>query len=163
MKTFVVLALGLCLAACGGSNSTPTSPSPSPSPSPQPMTLTGVWVGTASDSTTSMMGGGMMGGGSMMNGMSWQLSQDGTTVAGSMGFSEYQSGMMGAVSGTVSGNTLTFTMTMPMGSMPMAGCSATANGTMQMNLSGKEMTGTYSGSDSCSGPFTNGQMTMTRR
>ena len=67
MKTFVVLALGLFLAACGGSNSTPTSPSPSPSPSPQPMTLTGAWVGTASDSTTSMMGGGMMGGG--MGGM----------------------------------------------------------------------------------------------
>ena len=54
-------------------------------------------------------------------------------------------------------------MDMATGSMMSSGCSSKATGTAHVNRTTMMMTGTYSGSNSCSGAFTSGQMTMNRR
>ena len=146
--------LGLFAAACGSNANAPTSPSSSSS-------LTGTWAGTATDSSTSALGGGGMMGQAGMGTMTWQLTENGSSVTGTMSFSGMPSTMMkGTLSGTMSGQDMTFTMNMPSGSMMSGSCIAQATGTMHFN--GSTMTGTYSGMNSCDGPFTNGQMAMTR-
>ncbi len=95
--------------------------------------------------------------------MTWQLTQSGSTVTGSMSFSGMQGGRPGSSSGTMSGDDMTVTMDLPTGSMMSSGCWARATGTARLNGTTMTMTGTYSGSNSCTGSFTNGQMTMTRR
>lgn len=100
---------------------------------------------------------------SMMNGTTWQISQNGSTFSGSMQFPGYNGGMMN-VSGTVAGHSGSFTMTIPAGSMMMnRSCSAMANGTFDMDDLMTQMHATYTGSNTCSGPFDHGQMSMTRR
>jgi hypothetical protein len=47
--------------------------------------------------------------------------------------------------------------------MMSTGCTARATGTARVDSIRMTMTGTYSGSNSCTGAFTNGQMTMKRR
>lgn len=93
--------------------------------------------------------------------MTWQLTQSGSAVTGSMSFSGMQGGRAGSFSGTMSGEDMTLTMDLPSGSMMSSGCSARATGTAR--VSGTTMTGSYSGSNSCTDSFMNGQMTMTRR
>ena len=56
-----------------------------------------------------------------------------------------------------------FAMDMPTSSMMSSGCSSSAAGTAHVNRTTMTMTGSYNGSNSCTGSFTNGQMTMTRR
>ena len=107
------------------------------------------------------MGAGSMMGQAGLGAMTWQLTQSGSTVTGSMSFSGMQGGRPGSFSGTMSGDDMTLTMDLPSGSMMSSGCSARATGTAR--VSGTTMTGTYGGSNSCTGAFTNGQMTMTRR
>ena len=98
-----------------------------------------------------------------MGTMTWSLEQTGSTVTGSVMFAGMQGRMPGAVSGTMSGDEMTFTMDMPMGSMMSSACSTRAAGTARIDRARTTMAGTYSGSNSCSGSFANGQMTMTRR
>lgn len=111
------------------------------------------------------MGVGSMMGQTGMGTMIWQLTQNGSTVTGSMSFSGsgMQGRMPGSLLGTMSGDDMTFTMDMPARSMMSSGCSSRATGTAHVNRSTMTMTGTYSGSHSCSGAFTDGQMTMARR
>lgn len=157
-KRLIAAALLSLLAfACGGNSSTPTMPTAAAS-------VTGTWAGTASDSTTPALGpGGMMGQGGMGT-MTWQLTENGTSVTGTMSFSGMASSMMrGTLSGTMSGEDMTVTMDMPAGSMMSGTCSSHATGTMHVNGGTMTMTGSYSGTNSCAGPFTNGQLTMTRR
>ncbi len=134
---------------------TPTTPT---------LSFAGTWVGTATDSTGSMMGSGL---GNLAT-MTWILTQNGNQVTGTIAFAGITlapSQAAPTVSGTVSGNTMTFTATMPASSMPPPNiaCSATANGTLTMNTSGTSMAGTYSGTSSCLGGFANGQITLTRQ
>ena len=156
-KAFAVL-LTLFAAACGDNSST------APSGSMASASVAGTWVGIGSDSSSSMGAGSMMGQ-TDMGTMTWQLTQNGSTVAGPMSFSG--SGMPGRMAGsflgTMSHVDMTFTMDMPTGSMMSPGCSSRAAGTAHVNRTTMTMTGTYSGSNSCSGAFANGQMTMTRR
>lgn len=105
------------------------------------------------------MGTGSVMGQAGMSAMTWQLTQSGPTVTGSMSFSGMQGMSPGSFLGTMSGSDLTFTLDMPMSSMMSVGCSAHATGTA--HIDGTTMTGTYTGSNSCSGTFTNGQVTMT--
>ena len=100
-----------------------------------------------------------------MGAMTWRLTQNGSTVTGPMSFSGpgMQGRTAGSFTGTMSGDDMTFTMALPTGSMMSSGCSSTATGTARVNRTTMTMTGPYSGSNSCSGGFTNGQMTMTRR
>lgn len=158
MLKSVALAVlaGATVAACGGS-STPTSPMSTTS-------ITGTWVGTATDSSTAGLGSGGMMGQSGMGTMTWQLTQNGSNITGSMSFSGMPSTMMhGTVSGAMSGQDVTLTMDMPAGTMMTAGCSVHSTGTAHVDGAMMTMTGIYTGTNSCAGPFSNGQMTMTRR
>ena len=98
-----------------------------------------------------------------MGTMTWPLTQSGSTVTGAMSFGGMQGRSPGAFSGTMSGDDMTFTMDLPNNSMMSPGCTARATGTARVDGSRMTMTGTYSGSNSCTGSFVNGQMTMTRR
>ena len=106
-----------------------------------------------------------MGGGfspAMMNGVTWQITQAGGTFTGTMRMQGYQGGTM-TVSGTTNGRTGTFTMTIPMGAMMMGGCTATASGTFDMDDVMVKMHGNYVGSNTCSGPFDHGDVSLTRQ
>ena len=149
----LILVLPLLGSACTASSSAPTT---GPSGG---TTMTGTWVGAASDSTGSMMGAGLTS--AMMDSTTWNVTQTGNTFSGTMQFPGHMSGGM-AVSGTINGHTGTFTMTMTSGSMMTAGCTATATGTFDMNDMMSSWSGTYTGLNSCSGPFDHGVMSMHR-
>ena len=151
MKKTIAVVLLTFAAACGANSITGPSGS-----------MTGTWAGNASDSSMSLGAGSMMGQVGMGT-MTWPLTQSGSTVTGSMNFSGMQGRMPGSFSGTMTGDEMTFTMAMAAGSMMAAACSSNASGTAHMNRTTMTMTGTYSGSNSCTGAFSNGQMTMTRR
>ena len=121
--------------------------------------MTGAWSGSASDSTGTMMGAGLNA--TMMSNTTWALNQNGNTFSGTMQFAGYMGGMM-TVNGTVSGHSGTFTMTVPSGSMMMAGCAANATGSFDMDDMMTQLNGTYAGMNSCTGPFDNGQMSLHR-
>lgn len=167
MRPLLAIALtgALTAAACTGSTSsmsTNSMMSPTAATPTANTAITGAWVGTTSDSTGTMMGAGLSP--SMMSNMTWQITQNGNAFTGVMQFPGY-AGMMGGVmtvSGTINGKTATFTMTMPSGSMMTATCSAVANGTLDLDDLMTQMHGTYSGSNSCTGLFNQGQMSMTR-
>jgi len=107
------------------------------------------------------MGMGMPGG--SMGNMTWQLTQTGTMFTGTVMFANYHGNGSMQVSGTMNGKSGTFMMTMPNGTMPMAGCSGQVTGTFDMDDMMVKMTGTYAGSTTCAGPFDHGQMTMSRQ
>ena len=67
------------------------------------------------------------------------------------------------VNGTMNGHSGTFTMTIPSGSMMMAGCTATASGTFDMDDMMTQFQGTYAGMNNCAGAFDHGQMSMHRQ
>ena len=155
MRFLSSLTLGAALvaAACGGSMSEPTRPTPSNS-------ISGAWIGSASDSSGSMMGS--VSSSSMMGGTTWSITQSGNTFSGTMQVGGHQGGTM-TVSGMMTGRTGSFTMTMSGGSMMSGTCSATATGTFDMDDMMTELHGTYSGTNSCSGPFDHGQLSMSHR
>ena len=155
-QALAVVLLTSLVAACG--ESSPTAPS-------GPMASTfvnGTWAGIASDSSGPMGAGSLMGQVGMGT-MTWVLTQSGSTVTGSLNFSGMQGRMPGAFSGTMSDDEMTFTMDMPINSMMSSGCTARATGTARIDGTRTTMTGTYDGSNSCTGSFINGQVTMTRR
>lgn len=126
--------------------------------------MAGTWAGSGSDSSSAIVAGSMMGQ-SEMGAMTWQLTQNGSAVSGSMNFSGtgMQGRMPGTFMGTMSGDDMTFTMDMPTSSMMSSGCSSRATGTAHVDRATMTMTGAYGGSNSCSGTYGSGQMTMTRR
>jgi hypothetical protein len=107
------------------------------------------------------MGMGMPGG--SMGNMTWQITQTGTTFTGTVSFANYHGNSPMQVSGTMNVKTGTFTMTMPNGTMPMAGCSGQVTGAFDMDDMMVKMTGSYIGSTTCTGPFDHGQMTMSKQ
>src|SRR5512144_51062 len=127
-KASAVVLLTLLAAACGGNSST------APSGSMASASVAGTWAGTGTDSSNSMGAGRMMGQ-TDMGTMTWQLTQDGSTVTGSMSFSgsAMQGRMPGSFLGTMSGDDMTFTMDMPTSSMMSSGCSSRATGTAHVN------------------------------
>lgn len=154
-KVGFVLVLATVLAGCsGGGNSS------SPTDAGSQTGYAGMWTGSMAESGGSMMGSGIMGG--MMSGqMTWQMTQTGTNVTGKMDLTGFKGTGQMMISGAIAGQTMTFTMNIPAGGMPESGCGATGNGTAQMN--GSTMTGTYSGSNTCSGAFSNGHVTLSRK
>lgn len=127
--------------------------------------VAGTWAGIGTDSSSSIGAGSMMGQ-TDMGTMTWQVTQNGSAVTGPMSLSGsgMQGRMPGSFVGIMSGDDMTFTMDMPTSSMMSSGCSSRATGTAaHVNRTTMTMTGTYSGSNSCSGAFANAQMTMTRR
>lgn len=149
----------LALAACGAQSPTARNPV-GPSPTNQSASLSGTWIGSGSDSSGSMMGAGMTLG--MMGQMTWQITQTGNTFTGTMQFRGYPSHGAMTVSGIINGSTATFTMSMPSGAMMMANCTATARGTFDINEFMTQMHGRYTGSNTCTGPFKDGHMSVSR-
>lgn len=155
MLGIVIVPACLVLATCGaqGTRMNPVGPSTAAS-------LTGTWIGTVSDSTGSMMGAGLSA--AMMSRMTWQITQTGNTFTGTMQFPGYGGHGPMTVSGTINGSTATFTMSIPSGGMMSGSCTATASGGFDINQFMTEMHGTYSGSNTCSGPFDHGQLSLSR-
>ena len=145
----VAIALGVALSGCGGSN-----PSPNPS-APTPVsgvTLSGTYAGSASDST----GAGTM---------TWTASQSGSAVTGpvtaktSLGIVVFT----GSLTGTLTGSSLTFSITVPADGMSgFPGCSATIDGTAS-GVSNTAIAGTYTGTNSCGGSFNSGHFSLTKQ
>ena len=154
----ITMAMAVAGTGCGGGRGVPLAPTPM-------AMLEGTWVGSATDSTGSMMGAGLSR--DMMGGMTWIVKGDGSTFSGTVQFPGYMGAPM-MVSGTLNGRTGTFTMWAPGGTLAMmspmwSGCAATATGTFDMDEHMAQMHGTYAGSNTCTGPFSNGQFTMMRR
>lgn len=156
-QVMAVILLAALAAGCGSSTSNPVGPSGTTASA-----MTGAWAGSSLDSSSSMGGGSMMGQ-QGLGAMTWQLTQAGTAVTGTLGFSGMHGGRPGSFSGIMSGDAMTMTMDLPAESMMSSGCVARATGTAHLNRTTMTITGAYAGSNSCSGAFTDGHMTMTRR
>jgi hypothetical protein len=150
--------------ACSGSTaSAPTTPTPTPASPATPAgasSIAGAWRGTGSDPQGSER-------------MSWTLTQSGNTIAGTADLAPLNAAdgscaschkfKAGAISGTVSGSTVAMRLVFPAGGdgVPTPMCTitfdATASATAQDRLEA-----TYTGDDTCEGPFTGGTFTMTR-
>jgi hypothetical protein len=97
--------------------------------------------------------------------MVWQLTQSGASFSGMVMMTDSSSGATGSgsVSGTLSGSAIHFTISIPAGGFvpPYASCSATATGDGQASTSA--ISATYTGSNSCSGAVTAGQLTLNKQ
>ncbi len=155
---FVVALLSVVtVLACGGDSSNPVAPAPAPAPvptaAPAPaLSLTGTFSGNASDSS----GPGRM---------TWVLSQVGASVSGTMTASTPSGTVQfrGNFAGTLSGTTLIFTIRVPAG-----GVSALPTCTIEIpgvatGVSSSSVSGTYSGTSTCTAPFNNGQFALARQ
>jgi hypothetical protein len=128
--------------ACGG---TPTEP-------PSTVNLTGTWGGSASDS-------------SGLGQMAWQVTQTGTSFSGTMTMTDASTGVsgQGSVSGAVSGVSFQFSISVRAGGFPSPYASCTADVSGDGQASSATITGTYSGSNSCSGAIASGQLTLSKQ
>ena len=153
---FIVLGLAMVASDCRDAGPSPTQPSPTqPSPtqpSGNPANLAGMWSGSASDSS----GPGQL---------TWQLTQTGTSLTGTLVITDTGTGYSGrgTVSGTLSGSSIGFSMSVPSGGFdgPYASCTASLSGDGQATSS--SIMGTYSGSNSCSGAIASGQLTLNKQ
>ena len=139
-------ALGLAVVVTACSKNEATGPS-----DPPPASAAGNWSGSASDQS----GAGTM---------TWVLTQNGSAVSGSMTMTDQGSGVTGrgSVSGTVTGSTLQFTLTVPAGGFdaPFSACTTNVNGSA--SVSATALSGTYTGSSSCQAIAT-GQFTLNKQ
>lgn len=166
MKTVRVqsLLVGAMLAAVGCSS--PSSPTAAPAPSPPappsgppPTTLAGAWTGTGTDPQGAEK-------------MSWMVTQSGSTLSGSADLSPLNAAdgscaschkfKTGTIAGSMSGSALALTLTFPSGGdgVPTPMCTITFDA--RATLGGGRITATYTGDDSCEGPFTGGTFVMSR-
>ena len=146
LRSLVLLMAAMSvLNGCGGGSS-PASPS---APS-APIDLAGMWAGSASDSS----GPGLM---------SWQLTQSGGSFSGTAVVSDPAGARVaqGTVSGTLSGSALQFSIAVPAGGFNEAACTASVTGSGAATAT--TITGTYSGTQSCSGAFTSGSLTLSKQ
>lgn len=153
----VALSSGL-LAGCGAA-ANPMGPTAGATGA-STLTLSGSWGGRVSDSSGTMMGAGLNA--AMMADTVWQITQTGSTFAGTGRFGGYMGGPM-TITGTINGRTGSFTMTMPAGFMMSGTCLAVATGTFDLDDMFAAMHGAYAGSNSCRGAFDHGQIQMGRR
>jgi hypothetical protein len=144
-QTFLpaLLVLALTGACKGGSTSAPSAPSATS------VNVAGSWRGTATDSS---------GPGSV----TMQVTQSGSDLSGTVTMSVTTITGRGTLAGTVSGSTVRLTITIPAGGFdaPFASCTATVSGDGQATVT--SITATYSGTNSCSGPVTKGELTLSK-
>jgi hypothetical protein len=155
-----LLIVPLFAAACGTS-SPPTTPTPPTTTTPPAasLDLSGNWTGTSTDSQGITV-------------VALAIAQTGDAITGTVttrapdpndgSCNACHRNKRGTFTGTLSGGTLTMTMAFAAGvdGDPTPICSATMSGTAAAVTS--ELTGSYTGSDTCEGAFLNGRMTMTR-
>src|SRR5206468_9355810 len=112
----------------------------------------GTWRGPATDSS----GPGLM---------VWALTQSDTSFTGSITMTDMSSTSSGrgTVSGSLSSASIHFSISIPEGGFDgtYATCAVTATGDGQVSAS--SITGTYTGSNSCSGSVTAGQLTLNKQ
>jgi hypothetical protein len=151
MRRHLIAMTLLAAGACGGSTN-PTGPSTSTPSTPAPVVLGGIYAGATTDST----GSGTM---------TWTVSQSGPSVTApvtaqtSLGIVTFN----GSLTGNLAGARLTFTITVPIGSISgFPGCSATIDGTAD-DVSSTTISGTYAGTNSCAGKFTGGSFNLTKQ
>jgi len=151
----------LLTASCGSGNApaAPTGAPPMASP-PQNANVGGAWTGTANDSQGATK-------------VTWSLTQTGTAAEGTVkteaidptdgSCNSCHRNKSGTFSATISGTTLTLTMFFAAGvnGDPTPACTATLTGTASQ-IDAQSLAATYSGADSCEGPFLNGTLLMTR-
>jgi len=147
-------AIVLCCAvalmpACGDKDQTPTTPTP------QTTNVAGTWNGQVSALGTAAR-------------MTWTLSQTGTSVNGPVLLS-LSSGLVlmnGFLTGSVSGTTLTYLISVGPGGIPLQpSCTGQITGTMAVTMGGTStMAGTPTiSSSTCSPPFPAGPLTLTKQ
>ena len=91
----------------------------------------------------------------------WEIVQKGTSIAGSMKSEGTGGRMSGNISGTVDGSRLSFVISIPLGSVEeYPHCSAEARGTA--SVSAAMINGTLSGTNSCFGAFSGGNLQLFR-
>jgi hypothetical protein len=149
----VVLAAALAVAGCSSERSTP-SPSPT-TPSPTGTNLTGTWSGDLAVQGTPAQ-------------MTWTLTQAGNAVSGNarVGLATGTVLLNGSLSGTLSGQTLTYTISVSPGGIPtqpacsgQLGGNATASANPPLTLAGN-----YSlVSSTCASPLSSGSFELTKR
>jgi hypothetical protein len=143
-----LLAASLLALSCGGAGRPGTANVAGPS---AVLSLEGAWSGEASDSS----GPGTM---------TWQVTAAGTAFAGTAILIEGSTKLTGrgTVSGTVTGDALAFSLTIPAGGFdsPYESCTATVSG--EGHFTARLLTGAYSGSNSCTGEVTSGLLTLNR-
>jgi hypothetical protein len=159
----VVLAtVGLMVVACGSPvpPAAPSAPSPATSPAPASQgNLTGTWSGSGSDSFSAEQ-------------VTWVLTQSNSTVTGRAELSPVDPAdgscaschklRKGTVDGRFDGSTLTVRINFPAGGdVPTPICTTDLTGTA--TVIANQLTGTYSGTDSCEGFYSNGHLTLTRQ
>jgi hypothetical protein len=97
--------------------------------------------------------------------MTWQLTQSGSSFSGTMTMTDTSTNVTGrgTVSGSVSGSSVQFSVSVLAGGFdsPYNTCSASVSGTA--SISSSSMTGTYDGSSSCTGAISSGQLTLQKQ
>jgi hypothetical protein len=152
---------GVMTLACG-SQMPPAAPSvsaPTTPATPPRTTLTGTWSGSGSDSFSAER-------------VTWVLAQSDTNVTGTAEFAPVDpldgscaschKLRKGTFSGSFDGVTLTLRMSFPArDDVPTPICVTDLSGTGAMV--GNQLTGTYSGTDTCEGFYANGQLTLAKQ
>jgi len=141
------LLLGCLGSACGES--------PPAAPTPTPITLTGTWIGSVTVLGTTAQ-------------MRWTLTQNGASVTGpaTLGLSTGTVLLNGFLTGTLTGTTLTYTISIGPGGVPaQPACTGQIGGTMTAAIGA---TSTLAGSANvtssmCTAPFPGGNITLTRQ
>jgi hypothetical protein len=154
MMNLRLVCLALVTAAVLGCDDGPTSPTTiSSGGSNAPLNLAGTWNGPANDSDGQMT-------------MTWVLTQSDRNVSGTFTASTPVGAPIytgGSIAGVASGTTLTFTITVPRGSIVDApDCSVTFTGTTD-DLRADSMSGTYTGSDTCGGTVVGGRLSLLKQ
>jgi hypothetical protein len=139
------LAALVLIGACRGESSSSTPAAPTVNA----LNVAGSWRGTATDSS---------GPGSI----TMQVTQSGTTLSGTVSMSVTTVTGRGTLTGTVSGSAIHLTIAIPAGGFdaPFASCTATVSGDGQATAS--SISATYTGTNSCSGAITKGELTVTK-
>jgi hypothetical protein len=158
-RLFVIvfaLSLGVAAIACGGGGSGGTTTPTEPSPPASNLNIAGTWTGSAYDAAGNFSGPGAM---------TWQITQTGAAFSGTMTITDSGTNVTGrgTVSGTVSGSSLTFSMSVPSGGFDSPYAACTANVTGSGVAAASSINGNYTGTSSCSGAISSGQITLNKQ
>ena len=142
-------SVGLTIA-CSDKGQAPTT-----TPTPQTTNVAGTWTGQVSALGTSAR-------------MTWTLSQTGTSVTGPVLLSLSNGAVLlnGFLTGSVSGTTLTYLISVGPGGIPLQpSCAGQITGTMAVTIGGvSTMAGTPTiSSSTCAPPFPAGPLTLTKQ
>lgn len=161
VTAFVGALVVACLSACESMSSPPTAPSSAPAPTAGPTgaLLSGTWSGTGSDSFSPEL-------------VTWVVNQSGGALSGTAELKAVDPAdgtcgschkvKKGTLTGTLSGSSLTISMTFPAGGdVPAPMCSAELSATG--SVADGRIAATYTGSDTCEGVYSNGVISLARQ